>query len=447
MPRRKLIIMGAAGRDFHNFNLVFRDNEQYEVVAFTATQIPNIEGRKYPAELAGRLYPNGIPIYPESDLVQLIKDLGVQEVVFSYSDISFNYVMTRASRIISAGADFRLLGTGETMLRSRLPVVAVVAVRTGSGKSQTSRRVCELLRRKGNRVVAIRHPMPYGDLVKQKVQRFASLDDLKRYECTVEEMEEYEQHIVNGTVVYAGVDYEAILRQAEQEAEVIVWDGGNNDTPFYDPDLLITVADPHRPGHELTYHPGAANLLMADVVVINKVETATRENIDTVRQNIREVNPKALLIEAASPISVEDETIIRGKRVLVIEDGPTLTHGEMSYGAGVIAAQKYGAATIVDPRPWAVNSIQETFRAYPNIGRLIPAMGYGEQQIRDLEATINRVECDAVIIGTPIDLRRVIQLNKPSVRVKYELAEITKPDLNDVLTEFLRKHNGRRETN
>jgi len=439
MARRRVIIMGAAGRDFHNFNTVFRNNEQYEVVAFTAAQIPNIEGRRYPPELAGRLYPDGIPIYPESELTRLIKDLNVDEVVFSYSDISFNYVMTKASHIISAGADFKLLGTRETMLRSRVPVVAVVAVRTGSGKSQTSRRVCELLRRKGRRVVAIRHPMPYGDLVKQRVQRYGSLEDLQKYECTLEEMEEYEPHIVNGTIIYAGVDYEAILRQAEQEADVIVWDGGNNDLPFLRPNLTITVADPHRPGHELTYYPGATNLLLADVVIINKVESAARENIDIVRRNIREVNPRATVIEAASPISVEDESIIRGKRVLVVEDGPTLTHGEMSYGAGVIAAHKYGAAALVDPRPWAVNSIQETFRTYPNIGKLLPAMGYGERQIKDLETTINRTDCDAVIIGTPIDLRRVIKLNKPSVRVKYELAEISKPDLEDVLTEFLEK--------
>jgi predicted GTPase len=439
MGRKKVIIMGAAGRDFHNFNTVFRDNEQYEVVAFTAAQIPNIEGRKYPHELAGRLYPNGIPIYSESELTELIKKLDVNEVIFSYSDVSFSYVMKKATTVTSAGADFKLLGTRETMLESSVPVVAVVAVRTGAGKSQTSRKVCELLRSKGKRVVAIRHPMPYGDLVKQKVQRYASLEDLVKCECTLEEMEEYEPHIVNGTIIYSGVDYEAILRRAEQEADVIVWDGGNNDLPFLRPNLTITVADPHRPGHELTYYPGATNLLLADVVIINKVESAARENIDIVRRNIREVNPRATVIEAASPISVDDESIIRGKRVLVVEDGPTLTHGEMSYGAGVIAAHKYGAADLVDPRPWAVNSIQETFRTYPNIGKLLPAMGYGEGQIKDLETTINRTDCDAVIIGTPIDLRRVIKLNKPSVRVKYELAEISRPDLNDVLTEFLEK--------
>jgi predicted GTPase len=442
MNRIKVIIMGAAGRDFHNFNTVYRDNELYDVVAFTATQIPNIEGRKYPAELAGKLYPKGIPIYPESELIQLIKKNNVDEVVFSYSDVSFNYVMLKAAAVMAAGADFKVLGARPTMLKSSVPVIAIVAVRTGSGKSQTSRKVCRLLREMGKRVVAVRHPMPYGDLVKQKVQRYQTLDDLVKFECTVEEMEEYEPHIVNGTIIYAGVDYEAILRQAEKEADVIVWDGGNNDMSFYQPDLTITVADPHRPGHEITYFPGATNLYLADVIVINKVESATRENIDIVRKNIRSVNPKATVIEAASPISIEDEKIIRGKRVLVVEDGPTLTHGEMSYGAGVIAAKKYGASEIVDPRPWVVNSIAETFAKYPNIGTLLPAMGYGGKQIKDLETTINRVECDAVIIGTPIDLRRVIKINKPSVRVKYELDEIAKPDLNEVLVNFFKKYKG-----
>ncbi len=439
MDRLKIIIMGAAGRDFHNFNTVFRGNSMYEVVAFTATQIPNIEGRKYPAELAGKLYPKGIPIYPESELLSLIKKLEADEVVFSYSDVSFNYIMTKASQVIAAGVDFRILGARPTMLSSNVPVIAVVAVRTGSGKSQTSRKVCQLLRAMGKRVVAVRHPMPYGNLVEQKVQRYKTLDDLVKFECTVEEMEEYEPHIVNGTIIYAGVDYEAILRQAEKEADVIVWDGGNNDMPFYRPDLTITVADPHRPGHELTYYPGATNILLADVVVINKVESAPRENIDIVRANIHSVNPNALVIEAASPISVEDEAIIRGKRVLVVEDGPTLTHGEMSYGAGVIAARKFGASEIIDPRPFVVDSIEETFRKYPKIGTLLPAMGYGPKQVKDLETTINRVDCDAVIIGTPIDLRRIIKIKKPSVRVKYELDEIAKPDLNDVLTEFFAK--------
>jgi predicted GTPase len=439
MTRKKTIIMGAAGRDFHNFNTVFRDNDQYEVVAFTATQIPNIEGRKYPKELAGRLYPDGVPIFPESELQHLIEELHVDEVVFSYSDVSFDYVMTKASLVMAAGADFKVLGTNQTMMKSTVPVIAAVAVRTGCGKSQTSRKVCKLLREMGKKVVAVRHPMPYGDLVKQRVQRFQTLDDLVMYHCTVEEMEEYEPHIVTGTIIYAGVDYEAILRQAEREADVIVWDGGNNDMSFYRPDLTITVTDPHRPGHELTYYPGATNLLTADVVIINKVETAPRENINTLRGNIRNVNPRAQVIEAASPISAEDESLIRGKRVLVVEDGPTLTHGGMAYGAGVIAAQKFGATEIVDPRPWVVNSIAEVFRQYPAIGTLLPAMGYGDDQIKDLEATINRVDCDTVIIGTPVDLRRVIKIDKPSVRVRYELAEITRPDLRDVLTDFFKR--------
>jgi predicted GTPase len=437
MNRTRIIIMGAAGRDFHNFNTVFRNNEQYQVVAFTATQIPNIEGRKYPAELAGKLYPEGIPIYPESELPDLIKNNKIGEVVFSYSDVSFNYIMTKASQIMAAGAHFKVLGADPTMLRTHVPVIAVVAVRTGSGKSQTSRKVCELLRAAGKKVVAIRHPMPYGDLVKQKVQRYETLDDLVKYDCTVEEMEEYEPHIVNGTIIYSGVDYEAILREAEKEADVIVWDGGNNDMSFYKPDLTITVVDPHRPGHESSYYPGMTNVLLADVVVINKVETAPREKVDIVRNNVHAMNPKAILIEAASPITVTDESVIRGKRVLVVEDGPTLTHGEMAYGAGVIAANKFGASKIIDPRPWVVNSIAETFKKYPNIGKLLPAMGYGGQQVKDLEATINRIDCDSVIIGTPIDLRRIIRINKPSVRVRYDLAEITKPDLNDIITKFL----------
>jgi len=440
MARVKTIIMGAAGRDFHNFNTVYRDNEQFDVVAFTATQIPNIDGRKYPAELAGRLYPQGIPIFPESELTNLIKLYDVDEVVFSYSDVPYNYVMTKAAEVMASGADFKLLGAGPTMIRSHVPVIAIVAVRTGAGKSQTSRKVCGLLRAMGKRVVAVRHPMPYGDLVKQRVQRYQTVADLKRFECTVEEMEEYEPHIVNGTIIYAGVDYEAILRQAEQEADVIIWDGGNNDMSFYKPDLTITVADPHRPGHEISYYPGATNLLLADVVIINKVESATRENIDIVRENIRRVNPDAVVIEAASPITVEDESIIRGKRVLVVEDGPTLTHGEMAYGAGVIAARKFGAREIVDPRPWTVNSIAATFQKYPKIGTLLPAMGYGDKQIHDLEETINRVDCDSVIIGTPIDLRRIINIKKPSVRVSYELAEITQPDVQTVLAEFFQRH-------
>jgi predicted GTPase len=440
MERKKIVILGAAGRDFHNFNTVFKDNEEYDVVAFTATQIPNIAGRKYPAELAGKLYPKGIPIFPESQLPQLIKDNGVEQAVFSYSDVSFNYVMSKASQVMSFGADFKLLGVRKTMLESKVPVIAVVAVRTGSGKSQTSRKVCDILRDKGLRVVAVRHPMPYGDLVKQRVQRYASIADLKKYECTIEEMEEYEPHITNGTIIYAGVDYEAILREAEKEANVIVWDGGNNDTSFYRPDLTITVADPHRPGHELTYYAGMSNILLADVVVINKVESAARENVDAVRHNVHSVNPEATIIEAASPVTVDDQSLIRGKRVLVVEDGPTLTHGEMSYGAGVIAAKKFGARELVDPRPWAVDTISETFKKYPKTGTLLPAMGYGDKQIRDLETTINRVDCDTVVVGTPIDLRRVVKIRKPSVRVRYDLAEITKPDLKEVLEGFLTKH-------
>jgi predicted GTPase len=431
--------MGAAGRDFHNFNTFYRDNPDYEVVAFTATQIPNIEGRKYPTELAGKSYSQGIPIHPESDLLVLIDTLRVDEVVFSYSDVSFDYVMSIGAKVMAAGADFKLLGTRHTMLKSSVPVIAIVAVRTGAGKSQTSRKVSDLLRSMGKRVVAIRHPMPYGDLVKQRVQRYESLKDLETFQCTVEEMEEYEPHIVNGTIIYAGVDYEAILRQAEKEADVIIWDGGNNDMSFYKPDLTITVADPHRPGHELSYYPGATNILLADVVVLNKVDSATKENIQKVRANVAGLNPGATIVEAESPISAEDESLIRGKRVVVVEDGPTLTHGGMEYGAGVLAAKKFGAASIVDPRPFVVKSIAETFKKYPKIGTLIPAMGYGDEQVRDLEETINKVDCDSVIIGTPIDLRRVIKMNKPSVRVTYNLAETSKPDLSEILQRFFKK--------
>jgi predicted GTPase len=438
MPKIKIIIMGAAGRDFHNFNTVFRDNEVYDVIAFTATQIPNIEGRKYPTELAGKLYPNGIPIYNEKELVDLIKKHSIDQVVFSYSDVNFNYVMERASISMAAGADFTVLGTRHTMIKSKLPVIAVVAIRTGAGKSQTSRKVCRLLVSMGKRVVAIRHPMPYGDLVKQKVQRYATIEDMKRHNCTIEEMEEYEPHIAAGTIIYAGVDYEAILHEAEKEADVIVWDGGNNDMSFYKSDLTITVTDPHRPGHELSYYPGETNVRLADVVVINKVETASPENITTVRNNIRKINLNATIVEAASPITVDDESIILHKRVLVIEDGPTLTHGEMSYGAGYLAAKKFGASEILDPRPYAVNSIADTFKKYPKTGTLLPAMGYGDQQLKDLEETIRRTPCDSVIIGTPIDLRRVIKIDKPSTRVRYELDEITEPDLKEILSNFMK---------
>lgn len=431
--------MGAAGRDFHNFNTVFRDNKKYEVVAFTATQIPNIDGRKYPYALAGEMYPKGIPIFPEEELPGLIDRFEADEVVFSYSDVSHNYVMEKASMVMAHGADFKMLGTRHTMLKSKVSVIAVVAVRTGSGKSQTSRKVCAYLRGLGKRVVAIRHPMPYGDLAKQRVQRYASIADLKKFKCTVEEMEEYEPHIVAGTIIYSGVDYAAILREAEKEADVIVWDGGNNDTSFLKPDLTITVVDPHRPGHELTYYPGDTNVRLADVIVVNKVDSAPPENVTTVLRNVKSVNSHATIILANSSIEVECEEVIRGKRVLVVEDGPTLTHGEMAYGAGTLAAKRFGAEQIVDPRPYAVKSIAATYEKYPNTGMLLPAMGYGDMQVKDLETTINHVPCDSVIIGTPIDLRRIIHINKPSVRVQYSLDEKTKPDLEDVLQKFLHK--------
>jgi predicted GTPase len=433
MKAIRTIIMGAAGRDFHNFNVFFRDNPDYEVVAFTATQIPDIEGRTYPAQLAGGQYPNGIPIYAESDLVKLIGEKQVEQVVFAYSDVPHEVVMHRASLVNAAGADFRLMGTHSTQLKSSKPVVSVCAVRTGSGKSQTSRRVSKVLRGMGYRVAAIRHPMPYGDLAKQAVERFASYDDLDKYECTIEEREEYEPHLANGVIVYAGVDYGAILRQAEQEVDIILWDGGNNDFPFYKSDLQIVVADPHRPGHELSYHPGETNARCADVFVINKVDTASPEAVIQVRNNLRSVNPNAIVIEAASPIFVDDPAAIQGKRVLVIEDGPTLTHGEMAYGAGYVAAQRFGAAEIVDPRPFAVKSIKATYEKYPKTGPILPAMGYGAAQTHDLEETINRADVDLVIIGTPIDLGRLIQINKPHQRVLYELQEIGVPTLEDIL--------------
>ena len=442
MPKR-VIIMGAAGRDFHNFNVYFRDNPDYQVVAFTATQIPNIEGRRYPPELAGRLYPDGIPIYPEEELTDLIRRYQVDQVVFAYSDVSHEYVMHKASQALVAGADFCLMGTGSTMLTSRKPVVAICAVRTGSGKSQTTRHVCDVLRRMGHRVVVVRHPMPYGDLTAQAVQRFATYEDLDRYRCTIEEREEYEPHIDRGVVVYAGVDYERILRQAEEEADIVVWDGGNNDLPFFRPDLHIVVADPHRPGHEVRYHPGEANLRAADVVVINKVDTADPGGVAQVRENILEVNPQAIVIEAASPILVEDPRAIQGRRVLVIEDGPTLTHGEMAYGAGVTAARRFGAAELVDPRPYAVRSIAETFRKYPHIGPLLPAMGYGEEQIRDLEETINATPCDLVLAATPVDIRRLLKVRYPVDRVRYELQVIGQPTLEEILARrFGRKATG-----
>ena len=433
MKKTRVLIMGAAGRDFHNFNLVYRHSARHKVVAFTAAQIPDIACRRYPPELAGELYPGGIPVESEADLEELIETLNVNQVVFSYSDVSHNYVMDRASLAIACGADFVLLGARDTMLKSTKPVVAVCAVRTGAGKSQTTRRVTRILRGMGLRPVVVRHPMPYGDLLEQAVQRFAEMADLDRYHCTIEEREEYEPHINQGTVVYAGVDYERILRQAETEADIIVWDGGNNDLPFYAPDLHIVVADPHRPGHELLYHPGEANVRMADVVVINKVDTARAEDVALVRENVARLNPRCTIIEAASPIYPEDPAAILDKKVLVIEDGPTLTHGGMSYGAGVVAARRFGARSIVDPRPYAVGSIIETYRTYPGTGNVLPAMGYGDKQVSELAQTIAATPCDLVIIATPIDLRRLIRIDKPSVRVRYELDEQTQPDLETLM--------------
>jgi len=431
--------MGAAGRDFHNFNVYFRQNDHYEVVAFTAAQIPKIENRIYPPELAGPLYPQGIRIYPEQELPTLIKKLNVDQVILAYTDLSHLTVMNKASLVLACGADFWLMGPKSTMLESSLPVISVCAVRTGCGKSQTTRKICRILREKGLRVVVIRHPMPYGDLRKQVCQRFADYEDLDRYNTTIEEREEYEPHIDQGDVVYAGVDYEKILREAEKEADVIVWDGGNNDFPFYRPDLHIVLVDPHRPGHELTYYPGETNVRMADVVIINKIDTAKPDHVEETISNVKKLNPEATVIKAASPLTVENPELIRDKRVLVVEDGPTLTHGGMSYGVGIIAARKYAAKEIVDPRPYAVGSIREVFRNYPQIGTLLPAMGYSPEQIRELKETIEAVDCDSVIIGTPIDLRRFLKINKPTVRIKYDIQEIGKPDLEEALENFLQK--------
>jgi len=442
MERRKVIIIGAAGRDFHNFNTFYRDNPAYEVVAFTAAQIPDIAGRRYPASLAGSLYPEGIPIYEQYQLPKLIKEFNVDSCDFSYSDVPYTELMKVAVTVNVAGSDFSLLGYKGTMIKSNKPVISVGAVRTGSGKSQTSRRVVEVLMKHGLKVIAIRHPMPYGDLEEQKVQRFATIEDLKKHNCTIEEMEEYEPHIVSGNVIYAGVDYEAILRAAENDpngCDVILWDGGNNDFPFYHTDMMITVVDPHRPGHELSFYPGEVTLRLADVVVINKIDSADYENINVVRRNIQAVNPGALVVEAASAIKVDNPGIIRGKRVLVVEDGPTLTHGDMKMGAGTIAAERYGCAEMVDPRPFVVGKLAETYRIYPNIGKLLPAMGYGEEQIHDLEETINRADCDAVVIATPIDLSRVIKINKPYTRVEYNLQEIGNPNMDDALADFIRE--------
>ncbi|MBT8267609.1 MAG: cyclic 2,3-diphosphoglycerate synthase [Bacteroidia bacterium] len=440
MSKKRVLIMGAAGRDFHNFNTVFRDNENYEVVAFTAAQIPNILGRKYPASLAGSLYPEGIPIYDEKDLTTLIKDLKVDDVVFAYSDVSYNYIMHKSAIVNEAGANFTLLGYDETAIQSNKPLISVGATRTGCGKSQTSRQIIEILMEKGLKVVAIRHPMPYGDLEAQKVQRYAHLDDLKMHDCTIEEMEEYEPHIVRGNVIYAGVDYEAILRAAENDpdgCDIIVWDGGNNDFPFYKSDFHITVTDPHRPGHGLAYYPGEVTLRMSDVVIINKIDSAPPEGINKVRAIAKEIVPRARVIEAASPVRVDDAEIIRGKRVLVVEDGPTLTHGGMTIGAGTVAAEKYGAGSLVDPRPYLVGQLKDTFKTYPDIGTLLPAMGYGDDQLRDLEFTINSCDCDSVVIGTPIDLSRIIDIKRPYTRVYYDLQSIGEPNLHGELNRFL----------
>jgi len=430
---KKVIIMGAAGRDFHNFNTNFRDNSEYQVVSFTASQIPNIDGRVYPPQLAGSLYPNGIPIEDESELEGLIKKHGVDQVVFSYSDVPYSYVMNRSSIVNNAGASFRLMGLSETWIESSKPVVAICAVRTGCGKSQTTRRVAEILINRGKKVVAVRHPMPYGDLVKQRVQRFATLEDLALHDCTIEECEEYEPHIGCGITVFAGVDYEAILREAEKEADVVLWDGGNNDFSFYKPDIYITVLDPHRAGHETSYYPGEVNLRAADVLVVNKIDSAEKKKIEAVIKTAREINPGAAIIKAESQLTVEDQALIKGKKVLVVEDGPTLTHGEMKYGAGVVAAERFGASEIIDPRPYVVGKIAETFKKYPNIGTLLPAMGYSDEQIKDMETTINATPCDTVIIGTPIDLRRFCSIEKPSTRVMYDLKEIGDTSLEDVL--------------
>jgi len=443
MVRKNVIIIGAAGRDFHNFNTCYRDKEEFNVVAFTAAQIPDIDGRRYPPDLAGKLYPKGIPVYTEESLPEIIRKYKVDDCVFSYSDITYQKVMSVSAIVNAAGANFILLGPSGSMVKSTKPVIAVCAVRTGCGKSQTSRKIIELLMAKGLKVVAVRHPMPYGNLSEQKVQRFAVVRDLAKHKCTIEEMEEYEPHIVRGNVIYAGVDYEAILRKAEKDpagCDVIVWDGGNNDFPFYKPDLMITVTDPHRAGHELRYYPGEVNLRLADVVIINKIDSAPPEGIYTVRDNIEKVNPKAIVIDGASPIKVDDPSVIRGKKVLVVEDGPTLTHGEMKLGAGIMAARKFGAAEIVDPRPYITGKLRDTFRLYPDIGTLLPAMGYGEQQLRDLEKTINNTKCDSVIIATPIDLNRIIKIKKPATRVYYDLQEIGEPTLTQVLDEFVKKH-------
>ncbi|MBT3250904.1 MAG: GTPase [Candidatus Marinimicrobia bacterium] len=436
MTKIKILIMGAAGRDFHNFNTYYRDNDLYDVVAFTATQIPDIEGRVYPSELAGKLYADGIPIYDESELESLIAKHDVDEVVFSYSDIPHEVVMHKCSIVNAAGADFKMMGTKRTAVKSTKPLIGICAIRTGCGKSQVTRRVAQILKDAGKKVAAIRHPMPYGDLVAQKVQRFASIADLKKHKCTIEEMEEYEPHINTGTIIYAGVDYEAILREAEKEADVILWDGGNNDMSFYQTDLLITIVDPHRPGHETSYYPGETNLRLADVVLINKIDTADSFDVTELRESVREINPTAIIVDGASPVTVDNPKLLLNKRALVVEDGPTLTHGEMQYGAGIVAAEKFGISELVDPRPFTVGKISETFEKYENIGTLLPAMGYGDEQMKDLETTINNTDCDVVVIGTPIDLSRIAKIKHPTVRVTYDLQEIGHPTLDDVLSEY-----------
>ncbi|MFA6582832.1 MAG: cyclic 2,3-diphosphoglycerate synthase [Elusimicrobiaceae bacterium] len=436
---KKVIIMGAAGRDFHNFNVVFRDNPAYEVVAFTAFQIPGIDGRKYPKELAGKLYPGGIPIYDESELTGLIRKHKIEEVIFSYSDVNFADVMKKGSLVTACGADFTILDASRTMIKSQKPVIAVCAVRTGCGKSQTTRKIASILKEMGKKVVAIRHPMPYGNLVAQTCQRFAKYDDLKKHKCTIEEMEEYEPHIREGHVVYSGVDYGTILAEAEKEADVILWDGGNNDTPFYKPDLHIVVVDPHRPGHELMYYPGMTNAIMADVVIINKVDTATKENIARVRANILSINPKAVIVEADSPCEFETPVDLKGKKVLVVEDGPTLTHGEMEFGAAYIAARNAGAGEIVPPKPYAVGSILKTYEKYAHVSKILPAMGYGDKQMAELEETINNVPCDVVVIGTPIDLGRLLKIKRPSSRVLYSYKDRSEPTLAQMVKKTLAK--------
>jgi predicted GTPase len=433
---KKVLILGAAGRDFHNFNIVFRNNPEFHVVAFTAAQIPDIDGRRYPAELAGGLYPDGIPILEENEMEEIIHDEQVDVVVFSYSDIAHATLMHLASRTVAAGADFWLLGVERTQLVAKVPVISICAVRTGCGKSPVSRRIAAELRTMGWNPVVVRHPMPYGDLAAQRAQRYGSLADLDRCQCTIEEREEYEPHIIAGTTVYAGVDYEKILRDAEREGDVILWDGGNNDTSFYRPDLDIVVLDPHRPGHELGYYPGEVNFRTAHVLIINKVDTADPDGVKTVRQNIALHNPKARVIETACKVTIADAEAIRGKNVLVVEDGPTITHGEMPYGAGVVAANRYGAASLVDPRPFAVGSIEKTFEKFPHLWRVLPAMGYSDRQRHELEETIKRVPCDLVIVATPIDLARTIRLDKPNVRVRYEVQEIGKPAITETLEEF-----------